>query len=120
MAGQNSISTLAPFGVLRSFFGVKGLFQAETLAGNITLTAAYPSLLKLDPGGSSRNVTLDTIAESSGAVRMFVNAADAAENLVVKNPAGDTIVTVNQNEGAIVYCDGSSWTLVCVLTIALS
>lgn len=120
MAGQNDTSAFAPLGVLRAFFGVKGLMQVETLTGNVTLTPAYPSMLKLDPGGSSRNVTLEAEADSNGAVRFFVNAADAAENLVIKDDAASTIVTINQNEAAIVYCDGTSWLLFCVLTIALS
>lgn len=120
MAGQNDTASFAPLGVLRAFFGVKGLMQVETLSGALTLTPAYPSLLKLDPGGASRNVTLEAEADCNGAARFFVNAADAAENLVIKDDGGSTIVTINQNEGAIVYCDGTSWLLFCVLTIALS
>jgi hypothetical protein len=120
MAGQNSISSFAPLGVLRSFFGIKGAVQVETLTGNLTLTPAYPSILKLDPGGSARDVTLEAEADCDGALRWIVNGADAAENLVVKNDGGSTIVTINQNESAAVYCDGTSWTLIAVLAIALS
>jgi len=98
----------------------KGSFYTATLTGNITLDATYPKTVKLDPGGSARDVTLDAIATNEGLQRKIVNAADAAENLVVKNAAGSTIVTINQNEEADVYCDGAAWYLICVRTIALS
>jgi len=91
-----------------------------TLAGNVALDATYPRMLKLDPGGSARDVTLDAVATAEGLVRTIVNAADNAENLVVKNTSGATIGTVNQNELGVFYCDGSTWSLLYVQTIALS
>lgn len=91
-----------------------------TLTGNIALDATYPLLLKLDPGGSARDVTLDPVATAEGLKRRIVNAADAAESLVVKNVAGSTIGTVAQNRQAEFYCDGSEWSLVAITTIALS
>lgn len=100
----------------------------ETLAGDRVLTSADAMIVKLDPGGSARDVTLP--AESSvgpqGQMFWIINAADGAENLVVKNDAGDTIATANQNESALVYNAGqsggveSSWVLVAVVAIALS
>ncbi len=98
----------------------KGGFYTGTLTGTTALDATYPAVCKLDPGGASRDVTLDAIATSEGLFRKIVNAADAAENLVCKNVAGSTIATINQNEEADLYCDGTSWYLVCVRTIALS
>lgn len=91
-----------------------------TLTGDVTLDSTYPAILKLDPGGGARNVTLDAIATNAGLYRRIINAADAAENLVIKNAAGSTIGTANQNEQIEVYCDGSSWTLIAVSSIALS
>lgn len=100
----------------------------ETLAADKVLGAADAMIVKLDPGGSARDVTLP--AESSigpqGGMFWVINAADAAENLVVKNDAGDTIATANQNESVLVYNAGqsggveSSWVLVAVVSIALS
>jgi len=100
----------------------------ETLAATRALTAADPSMLKLDPGGAARDVTLDAEENipTTGLIRWIFNAADAAENLVLKNDAGTTIATVNQNESAIVINDGvqdgtaSAWTLYAVVAIALS
>lgn len=91
-----------------------------TLDNNLTLDATYPNIVKLDPGGSARDITLDAIATNSGLKRTIINGADAAENLVVKNAAGSTIGTVNQNELGVFYCNGSTWVLVYVQTIALS
>jgi hypothetical protein len=92
----------------------------ETLTGNRTITKADPIVCKLDPGGANRDVTLD--AAHTGGIRVFINAADAAENLVVKNAAGSTIGTANQNEAILVMADSvtGAWTLGCLMTIALS
>lgn len=98
----------------------EGEFHSFTATGNITLDNTYPEILKIDPGGSSRDVTLEAEANSAGLKREFINAADASENLVIKDDGGSTICTINQNEKARVYCDGSAWELLCVETIALS
>lgn len=99
---------------------VPGGVYIATLTGNIALDATYPLTLKLDPGGSARDVTLDAVASAEGLVRTIVNGADAAENLVCKNVGGSTIGTVNQNELGVFYCDGSTWALLYIQTIALS
>lgn len=106
-------------------FAVKSGLYVATLTDNVTLDDTYPSLVKLDPGGSARDVTLDgtaaTDAAEHGVIRYIVNAADAAENLVLKDAAGSTIATVNQNESALVYHDkDAGWTLIAVIAIALS
>lgn len=98
----------------------KELLGVVTLTGNITLTNQYRRILKLDPGGAARDVTLGADAAQPGAYYRFINAADAAENLVIKNAAGTTIATVNQNEEAIVIRSGGAWVLVRIATIALS
>lgn len=97
-----------------------GGFQTATLTGAITLDGTYANHLKIDPGGAARNVTLPAETGRSGVFYHIVNAADAAENLVIKNAAADTICTINQNESAIVSCDGSAWTLFAIIAIALA
>ena len=100
----------------------------ETLAGDKTIADADAMILKMDPGGSARDVTLPAEADVSPAGRLYwiINAADAAENLVIKDDGGSTIATANQNESAVVYNAGksggteSSWVLVAVVAIALS
>lgn len=94
------------------------LVGQRTLAGNATLTNQYRPIQRLDPGGSARDVTLPAV--ENGLWFLIVNTADNAENLVVKNAGGDTIVTANQNESALVWSDGSSWYLAVLFTAPLS
>lgn len=87
--------------------------NVETLAGNKTLVTGDAMFQKLDPAGA-RDVTLPT----DGAF-LITNAADAAENITVKNAAAATIVTLNQNESAWVVSDGAgTWAHMGVMTIA--
>jgi len=98
-----------------------GAAYSATLSGDLTVTVKHPMILKLDPGGASRNVTLEAEAGCPGRGRWIVNAADVGgENLVVKDDGGSTVATINQNESAVVYCDGTAWTLIAVVAIALS
>ncbi len=94
--------------------------NVETLAANKDLVVTDAELQKLDPGGANRNVALPTEANAPGLRFRITNAADAAENLVVKNQAGTTIGTLNQNEAASFYCDGTSWAHDGIQTIALT
>ena len=97
-----------------------GVYIPAALGAALVLDATYPNVCKLDPGGAHRDVTLDPVATAAGVCRRIVNAADAAENLVCKNVGGDTIGTINQNEQGEFYCDGATWSLICISTIALS
>lgn len=100
--------------------GANGGYHAATLTGNLTLDASYPALLKLDPGGASRDVTLDNPPSDVTLIREIVNSADAAENLVVKDSSPATIGTINQNEAGRFYWSGTAWSLINIVTIALS
>lgn len=81
----------------------------DTLAGDLTVLETFSPLLVLDPGGSARNVDLPAEATSEGLIYLIVNTADAAEDITVRNDAAGTIVTVSQNEMALVVCDGTDW-----------
>lgn len=96
------------------------LMGLMTLAGNLTLTDQYRSILKIDPDGSNRDVTLPAEATSNGLYFRIINNAGGAENLVVKDDGGNTIGTINQNEQGEFWCDGTDWRLLCITTIALS
>lgn len=113
---ERSCTLIEPTGLVAR----KSSFYSATLTGALTLDDTYPNLVKLDPGGAHRDITLPAVATHEGVLLQVVNAADNAENLVLKNAGGDTIATVNQNEEGIVYCDGSAWALVRIATIALS
>ncbi len=98
---------------------IKEVLGVVTASGTVTLTNQYRNILKIDPGGSARDVLLPP--EEDGLFFWLVNGADAAENLVVKDDSGvSTLVTINQNESAVVACQGSTWYLVAVVAIALS
>lgn len=98
----------------------KGIYHSATLTGNVVMDDTYPNVLKLDPGGSARDLTLPTASAAlNGRIYKIVNAADAAENIVVKS-GSSTVVTINQNEAAEVVCDNGAWALIHVMTIALS
>lgn len=114
-------TTFEPWDNSKALIGIKDLFAGtETLSGTRVLSNADPSILKLDPGGASRDVTLDAEATSIGKYRRIINAADAAENLVCKDADGNTIGTINQNEQGEFFCGSSGWALIVIATIALS
>jgi len=97
-----------------------GGVNVETLAASHTLASTSPKFQKLDPGGAGRDVDLPAEATSAGLEFVITNAADAAEDLTVKDDSPATIVTISQNERATVVCDGTSWVHMGIETIALS
>lgn len=98
----------------------KGAFGSLTLTGNYTLDLKDGQCLRIDPGGSARDVTLSADWQKDGLWVEITNAADAAEDLVVKDPAASTIVTISQNEKAKIAYTGSAWVHFGIVTIALS
>lgn len=120
-----SVSTLnkqatphqVPYGLIALLGGV---YKPAALGGNIVVDPTYPNIMCLDPGGAHRDVTMPAEALVKGCTYLIFNHADAAENLVVKNDAAGAIATINQSEVGIIHCDGATWTVVGVLTIALS
>ena len=98
----------------------KDLVGDMTLAANLALTNQYRRLLRLDPGGAHRDVTLPAEALSNGLEFEILNTADAAENLVIKSDAPATIVTISQNEKCRIACDGTTWYHMGIQTIALA
>ena len=98
----------APIGVPYGLFDVLGGAYSATLSGDLTLTTDHPVVTKLDPGGAGRTITLEA---ESGA---------AAEVLTINNDAAAAISTPAQNEAALLYCDGTSWTEIAVFTISFT
>ena len=96
------------------------LFTVEALTDDLVIDATYGNCMRLDPGGASRDVTLPAEAGADGAFYLIVNAADAAEDLVIKDDGGSTVCTVNRDEAGVVMCDGSSWHLLVMLTAPAS
>lgn len=105
MAYQNSATK-----PLTAQLRLKGGVAVRTLTGAVTADATTENVGAWDPGGAHRDVTLPPEESSEGLVVWFKNTADAAENLVIKDDAGSTIVTIGQGEFALVACTGSAWT----------
>lgn len=80
--------------------------QRQVLAGNLTIPSSGPALYFLDPNGSDRTITLPALRR--GAVHAITNIG-AANDLIVKNAAGTTIVTLNNVQGALFICSGAEW-----------
>lgn len=82
--------------------------DTRTLTGNVTLSRLDGKFHILDPGGANRNVTLYACTpEDIGRSEYVYNAADAAEDLVVKNSAGTTLITLGQSQWTQVICNES-------------
>lgn len=81
-----------------------GRGQAETLAGNRIVVNGEGPILSMDAGGSSRNVTLPARADvNDGVVLVLHNISTAGENLVVKNSAASTLVTLPSSGVALIF-----------------
>lgn len=85
-----------------------GSTSTKTLAGTLTMVATDPIVQFLDPGGAGRTILLPP--EEDGLVFVFVNKADAAEVLTIKDDANAvTFATPTQAEAAILFCNGVTW-----------
>ena len=82
-----------------------------TLTGNLSVDfATYNgNLLRIDPGGAARDVTLPDPANFAGMQLAILNAADAAETITVKNAAGSSLGTIEQNRIGHLVVLGGAW-----------
>jgi hypothetical protein len=114
-----------PFKVTRPLYLVGG-FEATTATGDIVLTGKSAQYQAIDPGGSARNVDLPEPIK--GGFFHIANKADAAEDITVRQADGSTtLVTISQNETAIVYAEddkaddaADGWSLFMILTGAIA
>ena len=84
-----------------------------TLTANTTLTKRLHfshRIVRHDPGGGARVLTLPAEADMDGYGGLLVNAADAAETLTVNNDTDLTeIAEITQDEASLLFCDGTNW-----------
>tara|TARA_R100001082_G_scaffold62613_2_gene35094 strand:+ start:20646 stop:21023 length:378 start_codon:yes stop_codon:yes gene_type:complete len=95
-------------------------YNVEAIASGKTLTTSDAKYQKLDPAGGGRTVVLPAEADSKGLEFYIMNDADASEAITVNNDAAGTIVTIPQNEAALVVCNGTTWIHLGILTIQRS
>lgn len=81
--------------------------DVQTLSGALTLDDTSGNYLLLDPGGSSRTVTLPAAGDSNGLAFFIANTADAAETLTISD--GATVATVGQGQACMVASNGTDW-----------
>ena len=110
----------APIGVPYGLFDVLGGAYSATLSGDLALTTDHPAVVKLDPGGAGRTITLEAESGAAGRFRLVVNSADAAEVLTINDDGGSEVSSPTQSEAALLYCDGTSWTEIAVFTISFT
>ena len=80
--------------------------DTRTLTGAVTLTRLDGKYHVFDPGGAHRDVTIYAGGpEDVGRSEYFYNAADAAENLVIKDSAAATLITLGQSQWAQIICN---------------
>lgn len=104
----NSDSVAKTFTITVRYRELRPGSNVETLAAAKTIEADDPTFQVLDPGGAARDVLLPP--EIEGKIVFIKNAADAAEDLTVKEDSGvTTIGTVSQGEMGVFVCDGTSW-----------
>ena len=78
------------------------------LAGTLTLTVDSPTMLFIDPDGA-RNLVLPAEADSDGLFFIIVNQAGSSEVITIQEDTPATVCTPDQNETALVFCDGTTW-----------
>ncbi len=83
--------------------------NTSVMGADLVLTKEDPTLQFLDPNAATRDVDLPAEADSVGKVFIICSTAGGAEDLVVKDDGGGTIITVSQDEAGIVFCNGTVW-----------
>ena len=83
------------------------LLVTGTAGGGQTVITS--NFLIVDPGGNDENLVLPAEALCTGLLLFIFNSANAAEDIVVQNDGGGTVLTLEQNESGLVYCDGTTF-----------
>lgn len=104
MGYLNNLKTAA-IRALTAAVALRGGVGSGTLSGNITLTDADAYVLMFTASGASRNVTLPAGVDGRGWV---IANAGATYNIVVKNSAGTTLVTLYPRQAAVIVCESTT------------
>lgn len=96
---------VAAIRALTAAVALRGGVGSGTLTDNVTLTNADSYVLALTASGASRDVTLPRGEDGRGWV---IANAGPAYNIVVKNSAGTTLVTLYPRQAAVIVCEGTT------------
>jgi hypothetical protein len=81
-----------------------------TLNAGFVVSKDHPPVLLLDANGAARNCDLPAITtDMDGMIFLIRNMASGAFAITVRNAALATVGTAAQNQGVMMYCDGTSW-----------
>jgi hypothetical protein len=91
---------------------ITGAGNVLTLSDDYDLSPADGQLLNMDAGGSARDVTLPLLSEPTGGL-FFIIYNSGGENLVFKNVAGSTVITLAALSSCILVSTApDTWTVV--------
>lgn len=90
-----------------------------TLTEAATLTARSPNFIDIDPNGT-KVVTLPAEGDSDGLVFWIINSGGAGEDITLNDDSGSLVVTINEDEAAMVACDGTTWRVHMLTSVELS
>lgn len=110
-------STIKP---LTTQFRVRDGVGAYTLTEDATLSARSPNYLRINGNAASRNVDLPAEGTANGLPFWIYNSGSAGRNLVIRNAAAATILTLNSGESGVVSCDGTTWHVIGLASVDLS
>ncbi len=114
--GQTALLTLLSGATNLLSFKSEAITMAATHTLLVTGTAASnqtkitSNFLIVDPTGN-RNLDLPAEASCTGLLLLIMNNATASssETITLRNDAGDTILTIDEAETGLAFCDGTTW-----------
>lgn len=96
---------------LTSQFRLKGGVDVETIAADASIDAGTSNFCRINGGTSSRNIDLMAEAAADGLMLWICNSG-ATNNLVIRDDAEATVVTLRPGEAALIACNGSAWVVI--------
>ena len=114
--GQTALMTALSGATNLLSFKSEAITMAATHTLLVTGTAASnqtkitSNFLVVDPTGN-RNLDLPAEALCTGLLLLIMNNATASssETITLRNDAGDTILTIDEGETGLAFCDGTTW-----------
>lgn len=109
-----SLLSRVPWRLTRALL-LPGLGLANlTLSAALALAGTHEHVLRVDPGASNRDLTLDTAEQNKG--RWYIVRHVGAANSVVVKDGASTIATLSTGDVGLFVCNGVDWYAVGTLT----
>lgn len=108
-----SLLSRVPFRLTRALLLPGAGLASLTLTGALALAGMHEHVLRIDPGASNRDLTLDTPEQNKG--RWYIVRHVGAANSVVVKDGASTIATLSTGDVGLFVCNGADWYAVGVL-----